>query len=226
MQAELMVEPRHETGKGPAKKMRRGGKIPCVLYGHGFRPLLLALDERAFKALMRHEGLHGLFNLTVADIKDGKHTVVVKEIQRHPLRDDILHVDFQKIRSDEELTSEVSLRFVGEPVGVKAGGIIQHYIYDVTVQCLPRDLPESIEVNISHLDLKENLRIHDLPAIEGVRYVNSPEEIVAAVTPKRVRETVGGLEEEAIEEAAGEEQAGGEAAPAAESGAPHRGETA
>lgn len=175
--------------------------IPGVLYGHGFETLPLAIEERAFKALLRQEkGLHGLLVLKVEGVKDGKHTVLVKEMQRHPLRDDILHVDFQKTRSDEELTAEVSLNFTGEPVGVKAGGILQHYLYEVSVQCLPKDLPEVIEVDIAHLELKENLRISDLPSFEGVRYLNSPEEIVAAVTPKRIREELEAVVEEEVEE--------------------------
>jgi large subunit ribosomal protein L25 len=215
MQAQLSAEIRTDTGKKSAKKFRNEGKIPCVLYGHRFDPILINLDARAFKTLLRHEGIHGLLDLTIAGSKDDKHTVVVKEIQRNPIKDEILHIDFQMIRSDEELTSEVSLHFSGEPVGVKAGGTLQHYIYDVSVQCLPKDLPESIEVDVSGLDLKENLRIQDLSAIPGVRILNPPEEIVAAVAPKRVRE----IElpgEEGFEEGV-EGEAAAEAQPAAES---------
>jgi len=190
MQAELVAVPREEKGKEAVKKMRHAGRIPAVLYGHGFDTILISLDEKSFKSLMRHEGLHGLLNLKVEGGKGGAHTVVVKELQRDPIKDHILHIDFQKIRGDEELQTEVALTFTGEPTGVKAGGILQHFLYSVTVACLPKDLPDSIEVDISNLDLKENLRINDMPQIEGVRYVNNPEEIVAAVAPKRVREEV------------------------------------
>ncbi len=221
MQAELAAVPREEKGKEAAKRMRNSGSIPAVLYGHGFDSILLSLDERSFKALLRQEkGLHGLLSLKVEGGKGGTHTVVVKEMQRDPIKDHILHVDFQKIRGDEELHAEVALQFNGEPAGVKAGGILQHYLYEVTVACLPKDLPEIIEVDISGLQLKENLRISDLPAIEGVRYINSPEEIVAAVTPKRVREEVKAavelFEEAAPEEAAPPEEGGEGAAPAEE----------
>src|SRR5659263_412725 len=146
---------REDTGKKSAKKMRREGKIPSVLYGHGFQSLLISLDERAFKTLLRHEkGLHGLMELTIAGSKDEKHTVVMKEIQRHPVKDDILHIDFQEIRSDEMLTADVSIRFSGEPVGVKAGGILQPVSYEVNVHCLPKDLPDYIDVDVSGLDIK------------------------------------------------------------------------
>ncbi len=224
MQAQLSVEPREETGKKSAKKMRREGKIPCVLYGHGFQSLLISLDERAFKTLLRHEkGLHGLLELNIAGSKGGKHTVVMKEIQRHPLKDEFLHIDFQEIRSDEMLTSDVSIRFIGEPVGVKVGGIMQHSIYEVNVHCLPKDLPDYIEVDVSGLDIKDNLRVQDLAPIEGVRYLNNPEEIVAAVMPKRVHEEGPELGEEGFEGAA-EEQVGGETKPGVQSDVPPQGE--
>jgi large subunit ribosomal protein L25 len=206
MQAELVAAPREEKGKEAVKKMRNAGRIPAVLYGHGFDTILISLDERAFKTLLRHEkGLHGLLNLKVEGGKGGAHTVVVKELQRDPIKDHILHVDFQKIRSDEELQAEVALLFTGEPAGVKAGGILQHYLYEVTVACLPKDLPDSIELDISNLNLKDNLRISDLPTFEGVRYINNPEEIVTAVALKRVREEVTAAEELFEEGAPGEE---------------------
>jgi large subunit ribosomal protein L25 len=199
MQAELLVTPREHTGKKEVKQIRREGMIPGVLYGHGFEALPLTIEGKAFKSLLRHDGLHGLLVLNVEGVKDSRHTVLIKELQRHPLRDEILHVDFQKIRVDEELTADVSLIFTGEPEGVKAGGILQHYLYDVTVQCLPKDLPEAIEIDISHLELKENLRISDLPSFEGVRYLNNPEEIMVAVAPKRIKEELE-VAEEAVEE--------------------------
>ncbi len=218
MQMELTAVPRSDKGKQAAKRLRRSGLIPAVLYGHRFDPVLLALEERSFLAALRRErGLHGLLRLRIEGAEDGEHTVVVKEVQRDPIKDHILHVDLQKIHADEELQALVHLRFVGEPVGVRAGGILNHYLYQVHVQCLPKDLPDYIEVDVSHLNLKENLRISDLPKLEGVKYLNKPEEIVAAVTPKRVREAaraVRVLFEETEEEAAasGEEEAAAEEA--------------
>lgn len=215
MQVELTAVHRSEKGKEAAKRLRRRGLIPAVLYGHRFDPLHLALEERTFKAAIRRErGLHGLLKLKVEGDSE-EHTVVVKEVQRDPLKDHILHVDLQKIHADEELHAVVFLHFVGEPVGVRAGGILQHYLYEVNVQCLPKDLPEHIEVDVSHLNLKENLRVSDLPRIPGVKYLNKPEEVVAAVTPKRVREAARAVQM-LFGEGAAEEEAAAEEIPAEE----------
>jgi large subunit ribosomal protein L25 len=219
MENELVVVPRKDKGKTALKKMRKEGRVPAVVYGHGFETMLLSLSESEFMALLRQEGgVHGLLNLKVEGLEDGEHTVVVKEIQRHPIKDYILHVDFQKIRKGEEMTTDIALHFIGEPVGVKEGGILQHYLYEITVKCLPKDLPESIEVNISHLDIKDNLRVSDLMEFEGVEYLNSPEEVVVTVQPKRViEEVVVEVEEEELEEGEvpEEEAAEGEEAEAA-----------
>ncbi len=216
----LSATPRSTRGKQSAKRLRREGLIPAVLYGHRFDPVLLSLDERTFKAAMRREkGLHGILNLQVEG-EDDQHMVVVKEVQRDPIKDHLLHVDLQKIHADEELHAVVSLHFTGEPVGVRAGGILQHYLYEVNVRCLPKDLPEHIPVDVSHLNLKENLRVRDLPQLAGVKYLNSPDEIVAAVTPKRVREAARVVTELfAVEEAAEEAAPEGSAEEGAEASA-------
>jgi large subunit ribosomal protein L25 len=216
MEEKLTASPREKTGKEYAKKLRNQGKIPAILYGHRFQPLPICIEEKSFRTLLRKEkGLHGLLQLEVEGVEDGKHTVVVKEVQKDPIKDIILHVDFQKIRLDEEITAEVPLRFVGEPVGVKAGGILQHFLYEISVQCLPVDLPEEITVDVSHLDVRDNLRVEDLPEVKGIKYLNKPEEVVAAVAPKKVKEAAVAVEgEEAEEEAAaapaGAEEGGGE----------------
>lgn len=201
MEIELTAAPRDVKGTREAKKMRMEGKIPAVVYGHGFESILLSIDERQFMAVVREQrGLHGLFTLKVEGAGEDGHTVLVKEVQRDPIRDDVIHVDFQKIRKGEELTAEVSLQFTGEPAGVREGGILQHFIHEVTVQCLPKGLPDHIELDISNLNIKDNLRISDIPETEGVKYLNSPEEIVVSVAPKRIREMAALIAEEGLTE--------------------------
>ncbi len=209
MQRLLKASVRKETGKEAARRVRKNGRIPGVLYGHGFEPLPLDLDSKEFYSLLRKKGgAHGLVELKIEGKKSEKHTVVIKEVQRHPIRDHILHVDFQKIKEEEKIHSEVSIRYIGEPVGVKMGGILQHFLYDVKVECLPKDLPEYIEVDISKLKLHDSLKVSDLPVIENVHYLNNPNEIIVSIIAKRIK-VKGVLAEEeaaaeAVEEAAAE----------------------
>ncbi len=215
MQEKLVVHPREGKGKEYCRKLRREGKVPAIIYGHDFEPLPVAVVEKEFRALLRREkGIHGLLNLRVEG--DGEHMVLIKEIQKDPIKDNLLHVDFQRVKADEAISAVVPLKLVGEPRGVRAGGLLQHFLYEVHIQCLPKDLPEEIVVDISRLNVKESLRISDLPRLEGIRYLNNPEEVVVSITPKRVRagvraaveleeEVEESIAEEAAEEASGEE---------------------
>lgn len=207
MQVKLKVSPRETRGKEEARKLRRQGRIPAVLYGHEFEPMLLSLDSHEFATLLRRKGgLHGLLELEVEGAQEVRHSVVIKEVQKHPIKDNILHVDFQRVKETERIHAEVPLRYVGEPAGVKLGGLLQHFLYEVRVEALPRDLPEFIELDISALKLGQTLKVSDLPRLTGVNYLNSPDENVVMVLARRVKTHLIELEEE--EEAA---EAGGEA---------------
>jgi large subunit ribosomal protein L25 len=224
MQEKLVVYPREGKGKEYCRKLRREGKVPAVIYGHGFEPMPVSLVEKEFRALLRRErGIHGLLSLRVEG--DGEHMVLIKEIQKDPIKDHLLHVDFQRVKADEAISAVVPLKLVGEPRGVRVGGLLQHFLYEVQIQCLPKDLPDEIVVDISRLNVKESLRVGDLPRLEGIRYLNSPEEVVVSITPKRVRAGVRAVVEleEETEEAAAEGQAAeetpeGETGEAGESG--------
>jgi large subunit ribosomal protein L25 len=198
MQTVIKAALREGRGKEAARRLRKEGKIPAVLYGHGFDAVSLAMGSKEFSALLRREsGIHGLVELRLEGKKGGKYTAVVKEIQRHPLRNTILHVDFQKVKETERIHAEVPLRYVGEPVGVRLGGILQHFLYDVRVECLPGDLPEFIEVDISKMKLGQSLKVADLPRLERVSYMNSPDEVLVSIITKRVKVAGVAMEEEA-----------------------------
>jgi|YNPBryantNP2012_1023418.scaffolds.fasta_scaffold04777_2 large subunit ribosomal protein L25 len=218
MQVKLKAEPRTEKGKERARKLRREGRIPAVLYGHEFEPQLLSLDGHEFTSLLRRRGgLHGLLELEVEGAKEGRHTVVIKEVQKHPIKDNILHVDFQRVKETEKIHADVPLRYVGEPAGVKLGGLLQHFLYEVRVEALPRDLPEFIELDISGLKLGQTLKVSDLPQMPGVHYLNSPDENVVMVIARRVKTHLIEVEEEEAAEG-GAEAAAGAAPEAAEAG--------
>jgi large subunit ribosomal protein L25 len=210
MQTTMNATLREETGKEAARRLRKESRIPAVLYGHEFEPILITLDSHDLTVLLRRQqGIHGLVDLKIEGKKGGKHTVVVKEMQRHPTKDTVLHVDFQRVKETEKLQTEVPVLYHGEPEGVKAGGLLQHYIYGVRVETLPKDLPDRIDLDINDLELGQGLKVSDLPELPGVVYLNSPEEIMVAVITRRVKMTLSVEEEEA--EAAAEAAAAAEA---------------
>ncbi len=206
---------REEKGKDEIKRVRKENRIPAIMYGHEFEPVMLSLDGHDFMSLLRREGgIHGLVDLKVEGKKGGKHTVVVKEIQRHPIKDIVLHVDFMRVKETETLQTEVPILYHGEPEGVKLGGLLQHFLYAVRVETLPKDLPERLDVDISGMKIGQSFKVSDLPEIPGVTYLNSPEETIVSVVAKRIHVPLIGEEgyEEEGAEAAASESAEGEAA--------------
>ncbi len=205
---------REIKGKEAAKKLRKQGIVPAILYGHGFESQMLELDGRQLAALMRGAGgVHGLLDLQIEG--GDEHQVMVKSMQRHPTRQLITHVDLQKIRKGEKLHTEVPLRFLGEPKGAKLGGVLQHHLYEVRVECDATALPDGIDIDISEMNIGENIRVSDLPELPGLVYTNPPEELVVMVAARR------GIELEEEEEAAA--VAGAPAAEAAGQAEPEEG---
>ena len=220
----LKADVRTGTGKTVAKDLRAKGIVPANVYkgGQGAMSIQVPISGLA-EALQTKAGDNVLITLKITGgdkaVKDK--TVLIKEIQREPIRDGILHVDFNEISLTETLKVDVPLASKGEPVGVKVdGGILEHIMWEVQVECLPTDIPEKIVVDVSNLKLGESLHVKDITAPEGVKVLNDPELIVMIVkAPKAevVKEEVaaeGAAEPELIRKKKEEEEAGG--APAAE----------
>jgi large subunit ribosomal protein L25 len=197
---ELIAESRTDQGKGASRRLRRSGKVPAILYGGHRDPRPLALDHNYL--------LHNLENdtfftsiLTVT-VGDKSQPCILKDVQRHPARNLILHVDLQRIIEDEEIRVTVPVRFVGEAVapGVKQGGLVSHVITELEVSCLPKHLPEFIEADVSALEMDGILQLSELRLPEGVQIVGGAEFLEQPVAvihrPRR--------EEEPEEEAAAE----------------------
>ena len=160
-QAVLQVESRSETGKGAARRIRAAGKIPGNVYGHGAEPVAVQADELQFKALISKISTENtLIDLTVDDGKPK--SVLIREIQRHPSRSVILHVDFFEITAGEKIRVAVPVRLEGNPIGVRNGGILQVIRYELEVECLPRDIPSSFEVDISDMNIGDSLHISEV----------------------------------------------------------------
>ena len=200
--SQLEVELRDNTGKESSKKFRRGGMVPGVLYSpHDKENLILKVKKDGLSKLLSAKS-HGLIDL---EIDDGKKKVsrlaIIKDIQYNSLKKQIVHVDFYGVTLKEKLTLEVDIELIGEPIGVKDGGILQIELRKVEIECLPSQMPDSLKVDLSSLKVGENISVGELEIPEGVEVLTSPDRIVAAVVlPSKTEEVV----EEEAETAEGE----------------------
>jgi large subunit ribosomal protein L25 len=176
----LSAEARTATGKGANRKLRVAGKIPAVVYGKGRSPASVALDPRALETLLHQSGagLNTLIDLSVAGRTD---TVLVKELQRHPVNGRFLHVDFFQVDLSQTITVSVPIHFTGKARGVEFGGILDHPLREIEVECLPRAIPEFVEVDVSALEIGQAIHVADLRLPEGVEVKTDPALPVASV---------------------------------------------
>jgi large subunit ribosomal protein L25 len=169
---ELVAEFRNDQGKGASRRLRSSGKVPAILYGGHRDARGLAVDHVKLLQLLDNER----FYTTILSLKVGELTqaAILKDIQRHPYRNQVLHIDFQRVLEDEKIRLAIPLHFLNEASapGVKTqGGLVSHLRTDVEVSCLPKDLPEFIEVDCGNLGLNQSLRLSDLKVPEGVELV-------------------------------------------------------
>ncbi|MGH2656885.1 MAG: 50S ribosomal protein L25 [Actinomycetota bacterium] len=214
-EVKLTAEPREGVGKGAARKIRAAGKVPGVLYGPAVEPMRLAVDAlQLWHALHTDAGTNVLINLAV----DGDTFLTMpREVQRDIVRGTLLHVDFLRIRRDVAIQVDVPVLLVGESVGVKEGGVVEHHLWELRVECLPTQVPESIEADISALAVGDSLHVSDLSIPQHITLLTPSEETLVSVVPPPVLE----VEEVAPEEEEGELPEGevpeGEAPPEGES---------
>jgi len=190
---ELKAAPRQELGR-KFNQQRKAGQIPAVIYGHGIKSEPISVLAKDFKKIYNEAGESSLITL---DLAGKKRTVLIHDIAKDPLTDQIIHIDFYQVKMDEKIKAKVPLVFVGESMAVKAeGGILVKNFQEVEVEALPQKLPHHIEVDISALATFDNhILIKDLPVGEGVRIEAAPEEVVASVIPPRSEEELAALEE-------------------------------
>ena len=214
---------RDKTGKGAARQARFQKQVPAVIYGHGRATQTLMVDALALeKALTGIEPESTLIELTV----DGKKArTLIREIQRHPIRPDIIHVDFYEIKADEKVTLKVPVHLVGTPDGVRnAGGVLDQVTREVEIEVLPENIPDRVELDVSALKIGDSLHTRDL-TIPNAVILTGADLTIATVVPPRAEEVAAPTPEAAAEVAEpelirkvreDEEGAEGEAAPAAE----------
>jgi large subunit ribosomal protein L25 len=205
----LAAENRSDAGKGAARRLRASGRVPAVLYGHGTKPRHLSVDARQFgQALRTDAGVNVLIELEVG--RD-RHLALAKEIQRHPVRGQFLHVDFIQVRRGEKVHVQVPVHLVGEAPGVREGGIADQDLYQVNVEAEVTAVPEAVDADVSGLGIGDVLRVADLKAPGGAVILDDPEASVVSVVAPTVEPEPEVEEEEAAEAAEGAEAAAEEA---------------
>lgn len=200
----LVVQNRAILGSAESRRLRRQGLIPGVLYGRG-EPVAISIAERDLRSALTTEG--GLNAVLDVVVDTGKvHPSVLKEYQRDNVRGVITHVDLQEVRLDQPIHATVPLHLVGEPAGVKEGGVLSHVTTEVTVEALPMEVPQHLDVDVAELHIGDSLRLGSLQAPQGVTILDDVETVIATVTaPTRV-------EEPEVEELPEGEEAAGEVA--------------
>ena len=166
---DLIADIREDQGKGASRRLRHEGKVPAIIYGAGRPPRALLFDHNRVLQQLENESFYS----SVLNIKVGEKSqaAILKDVQRHPAKPLVMHMDFQRIVEDEEIKMTVPLHFIGEDIapGVKqGGGAVSHLMNDVDIVCLPKHLPEFIDVDVSELELDEMLSMSDIKLPEGV----------------------------------------------------------
>jgi large subunit ribosomal protein L25 len=209
----LQAEARQGTGKSVTRKLRAAGKVPAVLYGRGLDPLALTVDRLALLRVFKTDaGRNVLIDLQV----DGSnHLTLARDLQRDPVRGTIVHVDFLKIARDVAIEVDVPIHITGDSPGVKEGGVIEHHLWSVHVSCLPTNVPDRLDADVSQMVIGDMLRVGDLIVPEGVTILTDPNDAVLGVVVPQIlkveeevpAEAVVAEGEEAPEAAEGEEGA-------------------
>ncbi len=208
MSSEFVVsaEPRKDQGKGASRRLRRTGKVPAILYGAGKGPVPLTLDHNELLKQLEKEAFYS--HILTIDMGGKKEQAILKDMQRHPAKPFILHMDFMRVSAGEKIRVNVPLHFRGAEMapGVKiGGGIATHAVTEVEINCLPKDLPEYIDVDLSELELGQSLHLSDITLPKGVELVQLLQGEEHDVAIAAIQATRGAAEAEETEAAAGEE---------------------
>lgn len=184
----INAEIRKELGKGASKRLRRRGLIPAVFYGRGEKPLAISVDPRAIKQLLHSASGH---NTIITLNFDGRLTqAIIKAVQYHPVRDELLHADFLHVAMDVAIRVTVPIELVGEARGVKAaGGILELVRREIEVECLPGDIPDHIRIDVSDLGIGDTVHVADLNVDRSrLKILEEPDTVLATVIAPRVEE--------------------------------------
>ncbi len=195
---QLDAEARTETGKSPARRLRSVGRLPAIFYGPETEPIMLSVDYLQLKRMLKGKSSETV----VLDLRidsDGEREskkVMIKEVQRDPVTRDYLHVDFYEIAMGKELEVEIPIHLINIPVGVSNGGILEHTRRELRVSCLPEDMVDKIEMDVSGLDIGQSIHIRDVSLPPGLKLIDDVSLTIATVVAPT---TIAEVEEEAAE---------------------------
>ena len=209
---QLDSKKRTMTGKGSARKLRSGGRLPVVLYGPETSPIMLSLDYKQLQKILRGKSAENIiFDLKVdSDEIDQSRRVMIKEIQKDPVTRDYLHVDFYEISMEKELEVDIPVYLVNTPIGVSEGGILEHIRRELKISCMPTNLVDKIEVDVSGLAIGQSLHLEDIDLPPGLKSIEDGDLTIATVVAPAIEEEVEEEVEEEAEEAESEEIKGEE----------------
>jgi len=195
------AEIRTDLGKGASRRLRHEGKIPAIIYGGDTAPVSLTLDHDKVNNAADHEGFYSSILTLVIDGK--KVQAILKDMQRHPFKPKLAHLDFQRVSAKEELTTRIPVHLLNEESVQKIGGVVIRHETDIEISCLPKDLPDSVEIDLEGFEVGDNVHLTDIKLPEGVTAVElgrgeDHDLLVVAVAAQKTEE------EEAAEEAASE----------------------
>ena len=198
LQAKLEVQQRNTFGKQSARDLRKEGGVPAVLYGRAQDTVSIQIDARSFRQFLRTYGENVIINMEIGN--GNTETVIIKEIQRHPVeKQKLIHADFIRISLDEPVTSAVPVILEGTPQGIQEGGVLEFPLRQITIYCLPMRMPTDISIDVSGLDIGDSIHVSDLSFDDDLEILDDLERTIATVSQPRVQ-----LEEETTEAEDGE----------------------
>lgn len=210
-QSVLNAKVRKRMGKTGVKEVRKEGNVPAILYGKDSEPVALAVNPKELKeALKTESGINTLLELKYTD--DGneyKKVSLLREVQMDPISSDPIHLDFQILEMDHEIVVEIPIELEGRPAGVKEGGVLMENLREIEISCLPNNIPSSIKLNISGLNIGDSIYIKDLTLGEGIVALKEEDEVIVSVVQPRSMDLGDTTDQEAAEGEEGEEKAEG-----------------
>ncbi len=178
LKSSVHADTRNEVGTSPSNRVRNNGHVPGVLYGYNIEPANIEVDQRELNSIIRHYGVNALVNV---EVNGDDMTAMIKDVQREPIRNEIIHVDFQAVSYNKPIHASVPVVLVDKD-GIKSmGTTVQHQLRSLEVECLPQDIPENVQISVKNLSLGNPLKIADVEFAEDFTVLNSAEEVIASL---------------------------------------------